>query len=206
MGCSSEDYRDGKIQDRNCVKNTVRQILRAQHRAVEVDEFRCETSCEESIERLLSPLREIERRRRPTTIPFMLVCKDGCKQFIGSGFVRREHRGHHVFRCVESPVFKVRGFERGSGNCVRLELLLPVKDKHHKKGVGKENDGMGEEFDSLGSHSSHHKGKRPCDFFGGHDIRTFRHTGVCITVDLDCFCGITCLDPITPLRSHGEDK
>ncbi len=197
MGCQREDYdRRGSNRGRGCVKDTVRRILDAQREASRDHGHGCSTSCERSIEDLLSPSRD-RRPSRYTTIPFMLVCKDSCSTFFGSGFCGRGdgrgRRGH--FECVESPVFKVRGFARGSDSCVQLELLMPVHHHHHGKG-----DGEGH-FDGV-EDSYHHGGckGKVCDYFGNHRIENFRHTGVCITVDLDCFCGISCLDPITPLH------
>ena len=118
----------------------------------------------------------------------MLINKCG-KPFIGSGIVNRDGNGgrREFFECIESPVFRVRDFTRGSDNCVVLELLAPV---HRRR--------EGEGHDHNHRASAH---ANACDFFQGRRIHNFRSTGVCITVDLDCFCGITCLDPITPIPS-----
>ncbi|RDY71431.1 hypothetical protein DXT76_07550, partial [Halobacillus trueperi] len=48
-------------------------------------------------------------------------------------------------------------------------------------------------------------GKQVCDYFPGSSIRNLRATGVCITVDLDCFCSITCLEPTTPLMATRQE-
>lgn len=194
MGCSDNyDNRETRGRSSDCVKDVVRRILKAQREAAGETGYDCRTSCEQSIEDLLSPSRE-PRGRRHTTIPFMLVCKDGCKTFFGSGFTGRSSRSRHEhFHCVESPVFKVRGFVKGSDNCVRLELLTPV---YHRGPRDAEGEGKG------GPQHHHHNscGGSVCDYFGGRPIDNFRSTGVCITVDLNCFCGISCLDPITPVR------
>ncbi len=182
MGCHGGE-RSG------CITDIIRRIVKAQHEAVDDVSRGCDTSCEQSIEDLLSTRPE-RRPSRFTTIPFMLYCKESCKPFVGSGFVTRNrsgsNRGH--FECLESPIFKVTNFVRGSDSCVRLELLLPVS--HRRDGDG-----------HKGHHEEHHQhGPQGtfCDQFGRRRIDNFRETGLCITVDLNCFCGITCLDPITP--------
>ena len=89
--------------------------------------------------------------------------------------------------------FKVRGFVKGSNNCVRLEILLPVSSR-------KSNSENLED----GRQDSHHpspSNESLCAMFGQRRIENFRETGVCITVDLNCLCGITCLDPITPQKA-----
>lgn len=170
----------------SCIRDIVKKIIDAQRKVAGTDAVTCVTSCEQSIEELLSPSHD-HRPTRHTTIPIMLF--DGCgKAFVGSGFVRSEsgNRRSHL-KCVESPVFKVKGFAPNSSNCVRVEILLPVYAR------GSEG--------SDGNHTDCHTSKKhgPCSYFGNKPIRNFRETGLCITIDLDCFCGITCLDPITPI-------
>jgi len=191
VGCFSDDCYGSD----HCIKDVVRRIVDAQVKAAEEAATSCMTSCEQSIEDLLSPTKP-GRRSRHTTIPIMLTDKNG-KPFVGSGFVGRDKHGERTgyFDCIESPVFKVRGFVRGTNNCVRLELLLPVGRRHSGPDPGGEGKG-----DGAHSHHGKHGGGSFCDKFGGRRIENFRETGLCITVDLDCFCGITCLDPITPVR------
>lgn len=189
MGCQSGHY-----DKDNCINDIVRRIVHAQREAADDGSKGCVTSCERSIEDLLSPDRD-RRPARHTTIPIMLYCRDSCKPFVGSGFVSKKRDGRRShFECIESPIFKVRGFVKGSGNCVRLELLLPVGGRrggeHHSHDSGPEDR----------SHHHHQQGSF-CDKFGQRPIENFRETGLCITVDLNCFCGITCLDPITPRRA-----
>lgn len=188
-------YHESGSRDRNCVKNTIKQIIDAQREAAGGPSHDCDTSCERSIDDLLSPSRD-RGPRRHTTIPFMLVCKDGCSTFFGSGFTGRGGHRHGHFHCVESPVFKVQGFVKGSHNCVRLELLTPIYHKHRPRGDGEE---------GHREPRAHHGdcgcgGGGVCGYFGHRPVENFRATGVCITVDLDCFCGISCLDPITPAK------
>ncbi|MFD2130681.1 CotY/CotZ family spore coat protein [Pseudogracilibacillus auburnensis] len=207
-GSFHDDVR-GDFEEEQCVKDVVRRIIRAQRRAVEAEEDTCFTSCDESIGELISPFEENRRRLRHNTIPFILFCREGCKPFIGSG-VRRERRRRgerHAFVCEESPIFRAKSFVKGEEDCVRLELLRPVRHHHGHR----EHEERGEHHDRKHGehhheHDKHCHRKTVCDFFPDREIRDFRATGICITVDLDCFCAITCLDPITPLRARRFDE
>lgn len=191
MSCSVRggSYEGSYGGRRECVKDVVKKILDAQRKAT--DDFLCITGCDTSIDDLLSPQRH-NRPHRHDTIPFMLFTKCDVKPFVGSGFTswvgrHGDRRGN--FRCVESPFFKVKGFSRGSDSCVTLELLEPIKDRgrhdrHHSEGDVEK--------------GKHHNdcGCSMCKRFGSHHFENFCLTGVCITVDLDCFCAISCLDPV----------
>ncbi|MBH0231249.1 CotY/CotZ family spore coat protein [Halobacillus yeomjeoni] len=72
---------------------------------------------------------------------------------------------------VKTKVFKVKKFVEDSRHCVKLELLKPIK------------------------HSPSSTVSTPCR---KKHVDEFKSTGICITVDLKCFCGIACLEPITP--------
>src|SRR5690625_5085399 len=120
-----------------CVTDVVRNIVKAQHRAVEAEEDTCLTSCERSIADLLTEFEPNRRRLRFNTIPFMLYCKDTCKPLIGSGLVRK--RGKFV--CVESPVFRVKNFVSGSNSCALLEILTPVYSRDNESGGGEGAEG-----------------------------------------------------------------
>lgn len=180
----------------DCIVNIVKNIVKAQHRAVEAEEDTCFTSCDRSVADLLTDFKPNRRRLRFNTIPFILYCKSTCKPFIGSGIIRKydSSADRTEFKCIESPVFRVKNFVRGSDHCVLLEILKPVYYR---------NTGSGGSDSSGGSSCCH---KDACDFFKYGDVRNFKATGICITVDLRCFCGITCLDPITPIRANIEDR
>lgn len=191
MSCQNDCDRRGVRGTGHCVGDVVRRILDAQRKAADESDYGCTTSCDRSIDDLLSPSRRGPSRH--TTIPFMLTCKDGCSTFFGSGFTDHGHHRHRHFHCIESPIFKVRGFVRGSKNCARIELLKPVYHHEHDH-----DHGPREDDDLTDYHHGNHSNNSVCGYFGGRPIKNFCHTGVCITVDLDCFCGISCLDPVTP--------
>ncbi|WP_138415999.1 CotY/CotZ family spore coat protein [Aquibacillus sediminis] len=160
----------------DCVCEVVRDIVDAQDAVV--NNHRCTTSCKKSINQLLSPQADDMVN---TTIPFILYCKD-CHPFIGSGVFQGElgGSGNTFLGCVETPIFRAVKFVDGSDCCVKLELLLPVTQGGSTPGPT--DSGVSD----------------VCRFFPGRSIRDLQSTGICLTVDLNCFCGITCLDPITP--------
>lgn len=182
----------------HCVVDVVRKIVKAQREAVRAGEDTCLTSCERSIEDLLNEFEPNRRRLRHNTIPFILYCRKGCKPFIGSGIVRSSSR--RSFTCIESPVFRVKNFVRGSDHCAVLELLKPVRT-NIAPGPASTGDSDGTDPNKLLYAEADSSSCSVCDFFNGRRINNFQSTGICITVDLNCFCGITCLDPITPLQA-----
>ncbi|WML43402.1 CotY/CotZ family spore coat protein [Neobacillus sp. PS3-40] len=73
------------------------------------------------------------------------------------------------FECVETFIFRVTSVD---GNCCAVIELLEIAGAH-------------------GCPTS------PCDQLGGINISHLKRTGICITIDLNCFCAITCLEPVT---------
>lgn len=196
MGCNSCNNRGsigGAAEGENCVTDVVRGIVRAQRKAVEAAEDNCFTGCDRSIEELLSPFEENRERLRHNTIPFILFTKNEGKPFTGVGVrTRREGQSNrNYFECIESPIFRAKSFVDNDDHCVRLELLIPVGDRPGGPGSS--------ESTSVDRHRHDKCSSDFCDFLPRH-TRNFRATGICITVDLNCFCGISCLDPITPSR------
>ncbi|KGP74335.1 CotY/CotZ family spore coat protein [Pontibacillus yanchengensis] len=104
------------------------------------------------------------------TVPVLLYCKD-CKPFKGFGALRGNGRGS-VGELMCSFFFRVNEVD---DDCALLELL--VSDDH-------------DDHDHKDKHDS-----PKCQ-----DISDLRATGICITVDLDCFCHITCLPAINAIR------
>ena len=168
----------------DCVKNTIRKIIEAQD---QVREDCCYSSCENSINQLRRPRKN--HKPQNTTIPFILYCDSSCNPFIGSGVFQakygdRRGQNRNFFGSVETPIFRAKGYTKGSDDCVNLELLLPVTDECGL--VMPETDGC-----CCGSISQ---------FFPTDDpVTGFQATGICITVNLNKFLAITCLDPITPV-------
>ncbi|GAA0431076.1 spore coat protein CotY [Lentibacillus halophilus] len=154
----------------DCVCNIVRDIVEAQDQANNNNRGNCPTSCESSIQDLLSP--GMTNNNGPDTVPFMLYCEGDCNPFIASGV----YRNNGVFNCLESPIFRAKEFTDDNECCVRLELLAPADE------IGGVTDVDGDDV---------------CDFFG-NTVTNFMATGICITVDLNTFNGIQCLDAVTP--------
>lgn len=161
-----------------CVKQEVSRIIQAQNE-VEND---CNSNCKSSIKQLLTQKENPDSHH--TTIPFILYCSHTCQPFIGSGVFQSppEDNCQSFFGCVESPIFRAKKFVGGKENCVILELLLPVTEDCDIPAP------------SMDSHSS------VCPFFPKNNpVTDFLATGICLTVDLDGFNAITCLNPITPI-------
>ncbi|GGA84946.1 CotY/CotZ family spore coat protein [Ornithinibacillus halotolerans] len=161
----------------HCVCDMVRKIVLAQNEAEENQNNCCTTGCEQSIEKLLSPTTVTDNG--PTTIPFLLYCKGDCDLFFARG-VRMNENTTTTFDCVETPIFKAKKFKHDC--CVELELL---------------------EVTSSGSQTIIPSPNHPqleCGFLPS-SANGLRETGICITVDLHCFCAIQCLDPTTPANS-----
>ncbi|WP_188631953.1 CotY/CotZ family spore coat protein [Lentibacillus kapialis] len=165
-----------KRRDDSCVCDIVRNIIKAQD---EVADMSCHTSCDRSIHQLLSHRNDTGPQN--TTIPFILYCKGDCDPFVGSGVSRSSAYGKSFFECVETPIFRAKKFVHDKDCCVKLELLLPVS----------------ESCEVVKPYDKHGK---VCQFFStDKPITDFVETGICLTVDLEDFTGITCLDPVSPL-------
>lgn len=153
----------------NCVCEVLRAVADAQD---EVDtDVDCDVSCHRSIKELLAGA------QTPTngldTIPLILYCGD-CAPFEGFGArMRPDGGGPARLDCFRSFFFRVTSVDNDC--CAKIELLTTRGD-------------MGEGFDD------------PCGQIqtGGARNEFFR-TGICLTVDLDCFCAVTCLDPVAAL-------
>ncbi|NBJ68059.1 MULTISPECIES: CotY/CotZ family spore coat protein [Clostridia] len=168
--CKMKDH----CHPEHCVCKVVRKIIEAQD---QIKRACCDSSCFSSIQQLK------QKRQKPlnkhTTIPFLLYCIGNCKPFIGKGFCKKYSHHYHdkIFEEIESPFFRAKKIV-GSKCCVNLELLIPIK-----------NEKSPQDFATY-----------VCDDrYKDKLINNFVASGVCLTVDLDHFIGITCLDPITPL-------
>lgn len=169
-----------KKKSGDCVCDVVRRIVEAQDK-VGIDG--CSSGCDRSINQLLSQKTEKNKGPKHTTIPFILYCGGTCEPFIGSGIYKscNSSKGKNAFGCVETPVFRAKNFVKGSDCCVRLELLIPISE------------GCGASVPPKDTTS------KVCPFFPTDDpITDFQASGICLTVNLDHYSAITCLDPITP--------
>ncbi|GGJ95105.1 spore coat protein [Lentibacillus kapialis] len=167
MGCGKErDFEKDYGGKGNCVADILKDIVEAQN---DVIENCCETSCEQSINDLLG---ETENGNGLDTVPVILYCKD-CKPFKGFGANRKYYRDNednsrnNIGEILSSFIFRVKRVDYDG--CAVLELLL--------------SDGDSCAYDHM---------KDPTD----QDTKHLEATGICITVDLDCFCHVTCLPAI----------
>lgn len=162
----------------NCVCDVVKGIVQAQDK---VGANGCSSGCDRSIHQLLSQKTGHDIDPTRTTIPFILYCAGTCEPFIGSGVYKTSigSKGRHAFGCVETPIFRAKNFVKGSDCCVRLELLVPISEGCEVAIPPK---------DTM---------SKVCSFFPTEDpVTGFQASGICLTVNLDHYSAITCLDPI----------
>ncbi|WP_368086652.1 CotY/CotZ family spore coat protein [Bacillus sp. cl95] len=137
-------------------------------------EKECDTSCKESIQQLLGE----SKKPKKNTIPFILYCGD-CEPFKATGVTTySSYSKKEKFACITSFIFRIKAIEN---NCAVLELLKIKSEKEHS------------------SDSKNCKSKdvcSPCCQIDGKDVDDLEKTGICITVDLSCFCAITCLPAV----------
>ena len=112
-------------------------------------------------------------RQRHTTIPFVLYCKSNCRPFIAEG-IQKPHNS------ICTPFLKAKSFVDDYSCCVRVELLCPVNTNGRPVATD---------------------GDRLSDYLC-HGTPLFRATGVCLTLDLNDFNAIQCLDATTPLPRY----
>ncbi|WP_085992701.1 CotY/CotZ family spore coat protein [Oceanobacillus senegalensis] len=129
-----------------------------------------ENCCDTSCEQSIADLLgESEPSNGLDTVPVILYCKGDCKPFKGFGAEREVDNGRFgIGHIVSSFIFRVKSVD--DDNCAVLELLL--KD---------------------GETCGYNEMKDPTD----QSTHNLLATGICITVDLDCFCHITCLPAIS---------
>lgn len=170
-GCGHHDC--GKKHQKhfdNCVEDVLAAILKAQRKVK--NEHECKTSCKQSIDDLLG---EKKKKPKKNTIPFILYCN--CKPFKGTGVSTYSchHSKNKKFKCVETYVFKIKDLK---GSCAVLELLT---FKSHSKHSDKQ---------------SNSNVSSPCQQIDHKCVNDLMATGICINVDLSCFCAVTCLDAV----------
>ena len=149
-----------------CVEEILEAILKAQRKVDKDHEKKC-SSCDESFE---ERLKEKEPNKfSKNTIPFILYC--GCAPFKAEGIAACPvGMKDKKFVCITSFIFKIRDIK---GNCAELELLT-FKPKRDRCG----------------------KITSPCDQINHQHVSDLMKKGICITVDLSCFCGISTLPAV----------
>lgn len=156
-----------------CVKEILEAILEAQRKAEKVDD--CKISCKESIKELLGEC----KKPKKNTIPFILYCGD-CEPFKATGVTTFTSPSKcKKFACITSFIFRIKDIDH---KCAVLELLAFKPEKK------KENH-----CEELCS---------PCCQIDCENVDDLMRTGICITVDLSCFCAITCLPAVCLKNKH----
>ncbi|MFA1820910.1 CotY/CotZ family spore coat protein [Virgibacillus oceani] len=174
------EFLEPKKKSEDCVKNIITRIIKVQDEAMEDS---CFSACDSAIQQLrkgnsLGPVN--------TTIPFILYCED-CKPFMGSGVFQAPmgKKSGNFFGSAETPILRAKHFVKDSDCCIRVELLLPITEKCRV---------LMPEIDCCSNTIA--------PFFSIDDpVTGFQETGICITIDVEKFIGITCLDPITPIQT-----
>lgn len=164
----------GVIQSVSCNHNSAQCICKGLKEIAKAQSFTNEEH-QVNCQNFNSPLGV---RTNFNTIPIMLICKGTCNFFIGSGVFH----SHEAIECFKTPVFRVSKVieDHNEQCCVELELLQArCKD---------------EGIPSCDDHDV-------CSFFPDKKIEKFVRTGICILVDVDCFCGIECLPAV---KAHCE--
>jgi hypothetical protein len=117
----------------------------------------------------IKDLLEEPKKPRKNTIPFILYC--GCEPFEATGVTTYPGGPKDKkLACITSYIFRISDL---NDQCAELELLAfkPKKNEHRK----------------ICS---------PCDQIDCEHIDDLVRTGICITVDLSCFCAVTCLPAV----------
>lgn len=154
---------------KHCVEDVLEDILKTQRKAKEADH--CRSSCKDSINDLLGKKRRVTKN----TIPIIIYC--GCKPYKGTGVATYSCKSDKRFKCIQSHIFKIKGLK---DNCAVLELLAFKSDLKFTSGSCKKS----------------RNDVDPCRQIDNKCVNDLRRTGICINVDLSCFCSVTCLPAI----------
>lgn len=127
-----------------------------------------ENCCDTSCERSINDLLgEQDNTNDLDTVPVLLYCQDGCKPFKGYGAFRGSGHSHCDFGEVVGSHY-FRVKKVDDNCCAILELLRDPADEDSNP------------EDPVCQNTCH-----------------LRATGICITVDANCFCHVTCLPAIS---------
>jgi len=172
MGCGEKV--EHHFTGDNCVSRILREIVAAQD---DVNNNCCDTSCEQSISDLLG---ETEPGNDLDTVPVILYCKGTCKPFKGYGVGLKNDDDDRLTKAIGSFIFRVKKVSKD--NCAVLELLAKDGCSRNPK-TDRCDDGCDCCPDDPKSPAC-------------QPTKNLRATGLCISVDLDCFCHVTCLPAI----------
>lgn len=153
----------------NCVCDILLDIVEAQEK-VDPTNNHCVSGCSTALDELCGG----PTSSTYTTIPVSLISKGTCDYFIGKG-VRRSGSGVNVY---EGVAFRVVDVDPETC-CATLELLQAAPVWY---------------FIEPGTTQT----AKAQFLFSGIDTFGYTNTGICITVDLNCFCGVTCHPATTP--------
>ncbi|PLS16003.1 spore coat protein [Bacillus sp. M6-12] len=181
MGCGHD--KDTK----NCVCDTLAAVAAAQDM---VDNNNgCDASCEIAIGELKGEVLGVTTLF--DTIPLLLTC--GCEPFMATGALRAMNDNNHknnmaLYDVFQSFLFRVNEVDTDTC-CATLELL----DIDNGKGDGRGGQGgQGGGKNKFGDFENFIKDLQKADMI----VRT----RICITVDLNCFCAVTCLPPVATVN------
>lgn len=168
MSCGSEFFTS------NCVCDTLLAIVEAQDKiSPTTDE--CTFGCSRAIQELVGGV----NTTGADSIPVILICKGTCSPFQATG-VRRSTSTTAPFDVVCGCVFRVIDVDPETC-CATLEILGIVPEGQTTP-----------VFDLC-------EGKKKNNGFGCvknlENAKALARSGVCITVDLNCFCGVSCIFP-----------
>ncbi|WP_051348538.1 CotY/CotZ family spore coat protein [Peribacillus kribbensis] len=192
MSCGSN------FETSNCVCETLLAIAEAQEQ-VNPDHHHpgspstCTTSCNRSIRELLGGVSGHHGNGNVSpfnTIPVILTSKSTALPYLGLGFRRETSYGSHHSNLVlfETIVFRVVDVCPDTC-CATLELLtteclIDIRDDLA-------------DLDSLVA---------KIQTIAAAIDEPFLSTGICITVDLDCFCAVACLPATTVIAADHVTK
>jgi Spore coat protein Z len=171
-----DDKKDGKDKKdhpkppphhKTCVKEVLAAIHKAQKKAKHEDS--CKTSCNSSLRELLGE----SKKPKKNSIPFILYTEEGVP-FKATGVTTFTHSKQTKFACIDSFIFRIKDLD---GKCAVLELLTFKPSKCTKDPFKK----------SICS---------PCSQIDCESVSDLIRTGICINVDLSCFCAVTCLPAV----------
>lgn len=157
----------------NCVKQTLAKILAAQNRAA--SEQDCGFSCEASI----NQMRGKPSHSGKNTIPFILYDRNN-KPFEAKGAVSyTDCCGAERLCTVKTFVFKVKQLKN---SCATIELLYFDRDESDEwmRECCCNPDGCTIE----------------CQI-DNEKLECLAGTGVCLNINVSCFCGVQCLPPVS---------